>query len=225
VRLGLIVPSSNTVAEPDFIHGVPASISVHTARMRLETTTAAAERAMLDGPARRAAVELGTCRPDLVVFSCTSAAALLGDEGELELERELEQLAGAPVVSTNRAVAQALARTGARRIAVATPYVAELNAAIAARLEDRGFEVAAVCGMGIDDNFAIAEVEPSAIVDFVRAGLEGADFEALFVSCTNLRAADAYADLHAAVGVPVVTSNLAALSSVTERVRGAGMSS
>jgi len=47
-RVGLIVPSSNTVIEPDMYRRLPPGATLHTARMLLEETTPAAESAMLD---------------------------------------------------------------------------------------------------------------------------------------------------------------------------------
>src|SRR5690606_33492719 len=100
-RLGVIIPSSNTVSERDFVREAPAGVSVHSARAYLAETTAEAERRMLDEFVPQAARDLGTARVDLTIFSCTSAAALLGKDGESQLIGDLEQLTGAPVVSTN----------------------------------------------------------------------------------------------------------------------------
>lgn len=224
-RLGLIVPSSNTVAERDFSATLPDGVTLHTARMLLEETTAAAEREMLAVYAPRAAVDLGTARCDVVVFSCTSAGALIGTEGERRLVADLGRLAGAEVVSTNAAVAERLGSIGARRIAVITAYVDELNAGIASTLAERGFEVVEIHGMGITENFAIAEVEPDQIVEFARKSVRARDVDAVFVSCTNLQAVASREALQAEFGVPVVTSNSAALDvalarmNMAERIR------
>jgi maleate isomerase len=217
-RLGLIVPSSNTVAESDFARSLPESVSLHTARMFLDETTEAQERTMLERHAPRAATDLGTAKPDAVVFCCTSAGAILGVDGEAALEARLEALAGAPIVSTNAAVGRCLEQVGARRVTVVTAYVEELNRAIAATLEQRGFEVAAITGMGITDNFAIAEVEPDEIVRFASDRVRPGSADVLFVSCTNLRSLEAAAALCDLLDMPVVTSNMASISVALERI-------
>src|SRR5947209_4840689 len=84
-RIGVIVPSSNTVAEVDFYHGVPEQVTVHTARMYLVETTADGEYAMLEVYLPRAVTDLAGARPDVVAFACTSAGALIGHEGEMRL--------------------------------------------------------------------------------------------------------------------------------------------
>jgi len=49
LRIGVLVPSSNTVMENDLHQALPKSrYTVHTARMYLEETTAAAERKMVE---------------------------------------------------------------------------------------------------------------------------------------------------------------------------------
>jgi maleate isomerase len=217
-RLGLIVPSSNTAAERDFRRLMPAEVAVHSARMYLAETTAAAERVMLDDHAPQAAKDLGTLKPELVVFSCTSAGALLGIDGERQLEANLNAWSGAEVVSTNAAVAARLTALGLRRIAVVTAYVDELNREIEATLRGRGLDVAVIRGMGITDNYSIALVSPDEIAEFAAQSVAGVDADGVFISCTNLRAAEAADELAQRLGKPVVTSNLAAADEALRRM-------
>ena len=219
-RLGLIVPSSNTAAERDFRRLLPADVEVHAARMYLAETSAAAEHGMLEQHAPRAAKDLGTLKPELVVFSCTSAGALLGIDGEEVLEQNLGMWSGAPIVSTNASVAWRLGTLGLKRIVVVTAYIDELNREIAATLHGRGFDVATISGMGITDNYSIALVSPDEIVDLAERTVReaGADVDGVFISCTNLRAAEAAGPLSSRIGLPVVTSNVAAIDSALSRL-------
>lgn len=210
-RIGVIVPSTNSMVESDFWSRRPTGVTVHAARMYLEETTADDERRMVTQYLPDAIRDLGTVRPDVVVFACTSAGAVLGEEGERRLVEELGQTLRVPVVSTNAAVGQALVRRGIRRPAVVTAYIPDLTARIVAGLVREGMEVNQSAGMGIVDPFDIAEVTTEEIVAFVKqhVALEGID--GIFVSCTNLRAYDAVPALEAWSGLPVVTSNQAAL--------------
>ena len=76
-RVGLMIPSSNTMMEVDFARDLPPGTALHTARMFMEDTTPAGENQMLDEFALPAARDLGTARPDVVVFGCTSVASNL----------------------------------------------------------------------------------------------------------------------------------------------------
>lgn len=213
-RVGIIIPSSNLVMEPDFYHHLPPNVSLHTARMYLEKTTVAGEERMLDEFALPAARDLGTVRPQMVVFGCTSAGALRGHDYDRKLCAEISAITGAPVVSVIAAVNEALAAVGGKKILILTPYVDELNQCIKRSVEEAGLGVLAIFGLGIAENFDIAQVEPERIVQFAREKMEGLNPDCLFVSCTNFRAMEAIPQLKATFGLPVVTSNQAALDKV-----------
>jgi len=217
-RIGLIVPSSNTVAEVDFYRRLPSDCTLHTARMYLEETTPEGESVMLDEHLPTATSDLATCRPDVMVFGCTSAGALRGNAYEAELIDRIGSQTGAATFSVAAAVRWAIRSTGCRRVGVITPYVESLNEKIARSLEDDGLEVAGIHGLGITDNFTIADVEPERIAGFAAESFAGSDIELLFASCTNFRAYDAREEIHQALGLPVVTSNQAALSAVLDHL-------
>lgn len=211
MRWGVLVPATNTVAEVDFQRNAPDGVTVHTSRMYLEETTAASERRMLADELPRAARDLGTARPDVVIFSCTSAGAVAGADGEPKMIADIEAATNARAVSTNAAVQEALQDSGARRVAIVTAYVPELTQAIRDGIERAGLDVSVAAGMGVVDPFEICEITPEQIVDFAREHVDPADADLLFASCTNLRAMDARESLKQTLGLPVMTSNLAAL--------------
>jgi len=71
-RVGVIVPSSNTTVETDFMRALPTGVTVHTARMFVAETTAEAERRMIYDHVPKAVTDLATLRPHVVAFACTS---------------------------------------------------------------------------------------------------------------------------------------------------------
>jgi maleate isomerase len=217
-RIGLIVPSSNTVAEVDFYRRLPPDCTLHTARMYLEETTPEGESVMLDEHLPRAITDLATARPDVVVFGCTSAGALRGNAYEAQLIDRIGAETGAQTFSVSASVRHTIRAAGARRVGVITPYVERLNEKIRESLEADGFEVAGIHGLGITENFAIAEAPPERIAEFASECFAGSDIDLLFASCTNFRALDARDDIKAALGVPVVTSNQAALTVVLDQI-------
>jgi maleate isomerase len=222
-RVGLMIPSSNTMMEVDFTRDLPAGTALHTARMYMEDTTPAGENRMLDEFALPAARDLGTARPDVVVFGCTSAGALRGNDYDAELCQRISELTGAPVVSTIGAVRTAIEASGAASIGVITPYIDELNEKIKASIEDDGIPVAGITGLGITDNFAIAEVEPDEIVAFAVRALgplaAAGTIDLAFASCTNFGAMAVRPVIADRLGLPVVTSNQAVLAAAVARLR------
>jgi maleate isomerase len=221
-RLGLMIPSSNTMMEVDFVTGAGPGTSVHTARMYMEDTTAEGENRMLDEFALPAARDLGTARPHVVVFGCTSAGALRGNDYDTQLCGQISELTGAPAVSTIGSVRAAIEEAGARRIGVITPYVDELNEKIKASIEADGVTVARIAGLGMTENFEIARVPGPDIVEFAVSALgdlaaSGA-IDLIFASCTNFGAMAARPVIAERLGVPVVTSNQAVLDAALSRL-------
>lgn len=217
-RVGVVVPSSNTVMEVDLYRGLPPDVTLHTARMYMVETTPEGEAAMLDDHLPGAIQDLASARLDIVVFGCTSAGALRGKAYESELLRRMAEETGAEPISVATAVGEAINRRGARRVGVVTPYVESLNDKIRASLEADGLEVAGIHGLGIDENFEIAEVSPERVAEFATERFEGRSIDLLFASCTNFRALEARERIEDALGVPVMTSNLAALEAVVEKL-------
>lgn len=212
VRVGLMIPSSNTMMEVDFTRGLPDTATLHTARMYMEDTTAEGEYRMLDEFALPAARDLATAHPDIVVFGCTSAGALRGNDYDDELCERISEVTGVPTVSTIRSVRSAIETSGASRIGIVTPYVDELNRKIAASIEADGVEVVRITGLGITENFQIALVPKDEIVEFAVASLSGLDIQLAFASCTNFGAVEAIPEMAKRLGSPVISSNQAVLA-------------
>lgn len=218
-RVGLIVPSTNTVMEPDLYRNLPPGTTVHTSRMLLEgSVTIEAEELMLDVYLPECARQIGTLMPDVVVFGCTSAGALRGPAYERELAGEISKTTGAPTITIMGAVAEELNRLGVKSIAVLTPYSEEINDTIKESLETSGFAVPYINGMDVKGAFNIAAVSREEIVQYVREQLDGVETDCLFVSCANLKSVDVLDELREVAGRPVVTSNQAVLEGVKRTI-------
>jgi maleate isomerase len=214
LRIGLIVPSSNTVMEPDFHRHIGPAGIVNTARMLLESVTREAEARMLEEELPRAARLIRTTAPDITVFGCTSAGALGTLEHDAGIGEAIEKEAGGKVVTVLGAVLAKLRAIRPRRVAVFTPYVRELTDSIASSIAEAGFAPVQAAGMGIRANLEIGRVAPLEIVSFVEKQLAGCAPDCIFLSCTNWRAMEAIETLQGRFGIPIVTSNQAAIEMV-----------
>ncbi len=218
-RVALLVPSSNTVMENDVHAALPKDrVTVHTARMYLTETTPEAEQRMIERDAPKAAADLGTLNPDVLVFGCTSAGSLFGLDYDTRVCRDLGRRAGCPAIGVISAVSEALERRNLGTVAVITPYIDALTEAVCRSVRNGGVDVVAAHGMGIDVNVELADPTPEDIAAFAEARLAGLAFDGLFVSCTNFRAFEAIDRLERIFGRPVITSNSAAIEAICRRL-------
>lgn len=216
LRIGLIVPSSNTVMEPDFHRQLGEKSIVSTTRILLEDVTREAECRMLEDPLTNAIELIGTTAPEIVVFGCTSAGALgtlAHDDG---IAARIAKGANAQALTVLRAVLMDLGRIGPRKVAVFTPYVEDLTNGVAASLAEAGYPAIKAVGMGIRANREIGWVKPAEIVRFVESQIDGCAPDCVFLSCTNWRAVEAIEPLRRKLGIPIVSSNLAAIDAVSQ---------
>ena len=212
-RIGLIVPASNTVMEPDFHRKTGELFITSTWRILLESVTREAEFRMLQ--------ELPKCldnicstRPDIIVFGCTSAGSLDGLQHDAAIADSIKAQTGSKAVTVMTSVTEQLQTISPRTVAVLTPYPEELTRSVAGCITEAGYEVVLAEGMGLLDNLAIGRMEPGEIVQFATKHMPGVNADCLFLSCTNWQAIPVIDPLRDLLGIPVVSSNQAAIESV-----------
>jgi maleate isomerase len=217
-RVGLLIPSPNSVMEVDFYRSLPHDTTLHTARMFMPDMTAASEEQMLDQFTLPAAAMVRTVSPHIVVFGSTSACLLRGKAYDRELCERVGELTGAEPVSVVESVTQALFDARATRVAVVSPYTDDVNRRIKAGLESDGIAVSAMYGMGLSAAEG-ATVTPESIYSFVQSRVGSrVPADALFIASTDYHAMSALSLLKIAYDVPIVTTNLAALQAVKRKL-------
>jgi len=208
-RIGLIIPSSNTTMEPEFYKMAPEGVSVHTARMDLKVVT---EEALIEmeGYAKEAAKRLADAAVNIIMYGCTSGSLVKGKGYDQQIAKELEEASGIKAITTSTAVLEALRTLGISKVVVATPYIDSVNEKEKQFLEDNGFDVIAIKGLGIVQNTEIGKQTPETAY---RLALEvySPEADGLFISCTNFRTIEIIDKLENDLGIPVVTSNQASM--------------
>ncbi len=146
---------------------------------------------------------------DAIGYGCTAAAALIGTHCVAACLDAAHP--GVPNTDPINAAVAAWRALDARRIAVVTPYSAEVSAPIAEHFVGAGLEVTGLGSFLESNDLVVGRISRASIARGVRTITSAADCEAVFVSCTSLRVIDLAADLEAEIGVPVVSSNTALL--------------
>lgn len=223
--LGVLVPATNTIVQPELEAMRPAGVTLHTARVPASgrrTDDAEAYRQSLGarGAAHLAAglSQLLPLAPDAIILGHSLDAYAGGVAGATALAAQLEASAAVPCVVPPLALAQALAALGpGLRVAVLTPYLPPGDELVAAYLGEVGVEVRRVLGLRCPSPRAIAQTP----LDEIRAAfrrLDGPDVDVLLQSGTNLAAATVAAAVEAELGKPVVATNTACLWSALRRL-------
>lgn len=213
-RVGLLVPDSNTVTGPDLAKGLADIADVTTEFMHLpDPVTAEGELQMLREFAVPAACKLADNAPDLVVFGCSSATALLGISESRTLMNALSEAAHAPVVGVNPCLYRALGQTRAENLMVISPYEDGLAEAVVNQLRSAGVPIWASANMRVASNREVGAISPRQIVDFVcDEFVVGCD--AILIACGNLQGFAAEPGVRSKVGVPTLSTNSATESVV-----------
>jgi maleate isomerase len=218
LKIGLLIPSSNTTMEPDLYSMAPDGITIHSTRMKLNDVTPEALYDMAKDVEKGADL-LSSADMDVIIYGCTSGSLIGGVEWEEELVKKIRNKSGIDTISTGHAVMEALDVLGGGEIGVATPYVRDINILEKRFLESHGFDVPSIKGLGLTNNLEIGRIPENIMKDLV---LEIAtDVDIIFISCTNLPVIHIIDEIEDREGVPVVTSNQASLWAV---LKGRGFS-
>ena len=207
-RVGLIILATDHTSEVDFQRMVASErIGVYATRIPYANpVTPENLRAMQPSLTAGAALILPDEPLDVVMYSCTSASVVIGD-AEIEAAVKAAKPTAAVVTPTAAAVS-GLKAFGAKRISVLTPYTLETSRSMADYFEGLGFDLVRFTCLGLTDDREMARISPDEIIAFAKEAT-APDSDALFISCTAVRAAGVAARIEAAIGKPVVTSNLA----------------
>ena len=208
-RVGLILLSTDATSEADFARLVRGDrVRLHGNRIAFENPTTT-ESLAATGPrlAAAAADLLPGSHFSSVYFACTSATAVLGSAGVAAAIHSAKP--GVAVVTPVSAVSAALRALEARRISILAPYSSTVTRRVIAPFAGAGFLIDRVTCWGLEDDRDMARVLPEVIAREAARAMDPAS-DALFISCTALRAAEAVARIEALTFRPVVTSNQAA---------------
>jgi maleate isomerase len=225
-RIGLIVPSSNTTMEAEFWRMAPRGVSIHTARMKLSAVTVE-ELIRMEEEALRAAELLSTADVNIVVYGCTTGSLVKGPGHDEAIASRLKSHTGIDAVATSTAVLKALEALGASSIALATPYIDELNEKERSFLEAHGYRVVDLKALHLKNNTEIGRQYPETAYRLART-LNIKDADIVFISCTNFRTIDVIEALEADLGLPVFSSNTATMwytlrkLGIKDKVKGYG---
>lgn len=215
-RMGLIVPSTNVIAETDMWHAAPDGVTFHTGRLYVDDPDLSSDdaflafldqiRAAMDTAVR----EVMTCKPDFMVMGMSSETFWGGAEGNEEFTRSLEEQSGLSVATGATACRQALEVLGVSNLAVITPYQPVGDEQVHRYFRDIGATIVRLKGLRCPNATAPAGVT-SAELRAAMEELDRPDVDAVVQVGTNLSMVRLADEMEKELGKPVVAINAAIL--------------
>jgi maleate isomerase len=210
-KIGRISPSPETVGCEEWRRAMPDGVClVETRTMVHDVSAEGLAEAVTQ--VERAARELASAEVDVILQAGTAIAFFRGPGHDAELCQRISAVSGIPATTSYTAVAAAMHALGIRRPAVATSYIADIDARLVEALAVSGFDVAAIRGMGLKRSPDMGRVQVEETYRLAREVVRSApQADGIFISCGNLRTFEAIEPLETDTGLPVVTSNQAGL--------------
>jgi maleate isomerase len=225
LRLGVLMPSVNTVAEPQLTAMLPPGVSIHATRLKL-VNSSEEELMGMTKDIEGASLLVADTEPHRILFHCTAVTTFNSDIVGRIRDR-ITRTTGIPATVTSEALIAAFRALGVSRLVMITPYIKPVNDREVAFLQHHGLTVVREHGLGLPDGKEFATVEPAAWYHIVMAHRD-ASADAYFLSCAQARNAEIIEVLERDLGKPVITSNQAAMwhclrqSGLDDRITGFG---
>ncbi len=223
-RIGFLVPPGNPTVEPEMMQLAPEGVSLHFTRMHAEgpagTHAGQEERNLSQVASIPDCVKLlAMVSPRVIAMAHTATSYTLGQSLEAALVERMEALSGARFITAFGSVLEAFAYLGARRVAYATPYSAEMTARGRQHLEN--------CGLTVVSSGHLADVrniydETSERAYAIARQVDHPDADVIFLSGVGMPTLDALQVLEDDTGKPVIS---AASAMMWHALRVAGVNS
>ena len=198
IRIGQIVPSSNTTMETEIpamlrareaLH--PERFSFHSSRMRMHRVTPE-ELLKMNSEGLRCAAELADARVDVMSTACLVAIMAQGLGYHRQVEADYRRIvaennASSKVMTSAGALIHGLKAMGAKKISLMAPYMKPLTDKVVAYIENEGIEVIDRLCFEIPDNLEVGRRNPLQLLEDVK-GLNTANADVVVLSaCVQMQ--------------------------------------
>ena len=216
-KMGVIIPSTNTVVEHDYSVMRPPGITFHFGRMHIERPDASDDAAFQElihqirAATATAIRDVMTAEPDHLVMGMSAETFWGGKSGNDAFKAKVSELAGGLQVTTGAdACGVACALLGVRRIAVVTPYQPVGDEQVRGFFGDLGLDVVRLEGLKCPSATAIAAVGEDRLRTVLQE-IDGPDVEAIVQVGTNLSMLTLADEAERWLGKPVLAINAVTL--------------
>ncbi len=205
-QIGLVVLQSDETIELEFRRMIPGDVELMVSRVASgEEVTPDSLAAMEHHMEGAAALFPPWVRFSAIGYGCTSGTAQIGAGRVAEL---IGQGARTDAVTNPvTALVAACRRLGVSRLGMLSPYVAEVSGRLRDVLAAEGIATPVFGSFEVAEEAKVARLDAPSIQAAAERVAAVGGIDALFLSCTNLRALDLIHGLEARLGLPVMSSN------------------
>lgn len=210
-RIGQMRPSTAIEGAEEWRSVAPPGVAFADARLLLPRVSEDGLKEMMSHVID-AAKQLATAKVDLIVQCGAPGTFLRGNNHDAMVCDEIKQATGIPAITMMAAQMDALKALGAKTVAVATIYPDEVNKKMVTYMENCGFVVKSMKGLGFHDPFEASIPDADNSYRMGReAYKEAGEADAILLSCGTWRSFETLAYLEMDTRRPVVSSNQATL--------------
>lgn len=213
MKIGVIAPASNSVAQPELDEMRPRGVTNQVARVLIPETPVGSEDELAVVTAKirtdiEAAVDTAmACTPAALIVALGAETIWEGVLTPKELQAHLERRAGVKVVLSGLASLAAIQKYGGvHRIGVLTPYLPAGDAQVRRFYTDAGFEVVNLLGLRSASPALMAHEPPEKLARAVR-DIDDPSIELIVQVGGNLPFARIAAEAERWLGKPVLAAN------------------
>ena len=186
---------------PPSVEVIAAATPIPPVKANSESAVRLAENGDIEESARRSMRYEPTC----FAYYCTTISFVRGVGGDVDISRRIREATGVDVVTTtSTAMILALKALDISRVALASPYMPDVEEKFIGFMEAHGIQVANSRALALLDGHSLVDPE------MMREFAESADVpaaEAIFVGCTGQRLSPYLDAMEEALGKPVLTAN------------------
>lgn len=214
LKLGILVPSTNTSVQPEFDAMCPPGVTCHISRIHIPNMPLNNDDdfneliRLIDAAQDEAVKSVMTCQPDRLVLGISAETFWDGLDASRKLKARLERETGLKVSMGADACDAALTLYGAKKLGIVTPYQPVGDKNVVRFFTESGYEVVAIKGLRSGSPVLIAH-ETEETLRAAMLEVNSDEVDAVVQVGTNLAAARLAAEAERWLGKPVMAINTA----------------
>ena len=209
-KIGVVFPAPGNLMEQEFHSRLPEGVIATFTKQTMKEVTAET-LATQEDTLVAAAKLLAEAHVDVIAHACTTGSLIKGFGYDQKLTKMVEDTTGIPTITTATAMLEALKAMKIKKVAVAAPYLENVCEIEKKFLEDNGFTVTIIRGLGLSEPKVITGCVHSHVVYNLAKSVDSPEADGIFISSTGFRSFDVIEPLEKDLGKPVIGANQATM--------------